>query len=506
VAIPTKTLSTILDRTLVHFRTSLPGWPLGTKRFLGRLARAVGLNIWGLQKAIEDIDLDIVPNAQSSTDALSNWASLIGLPDGAGGYGRRLATAASGGLANLNGVKGTIFPDGATATAEDGTTQIELSGSVTIPGSGTGYDTIEGIFVAITTGPDGNLPVGTVCTWDSPPAGADATFTITSALGGGNDLESNADLYARIVTRMQTPPRGGSSEDYVLWAQEVTGIEEVYVYPRRSGTGSVDLMITTGGTGTGRAPSASQQTDVEEVILENRPVAVEQVSVLLPYMPGANGLAIKVQVTPSRTRYDFDWDDTAATYTVDTAGYSAGPPATLRFNAQLAPASLKNAIDAYIADPDNNLAPRLQVISTGAVINPPIRVVAWSDGGGETTLTLETVPDGWVAPTAGDRVYAYGPVVETIASGLLALVDSLGPSRMSNFGDPLAPWFSELTISGLTGVAENAIDTDGTRLIQKVPVGNATINGVAADVEGDDTSTQNPELLYAKSIVVCQAT
>lgn len=496
MALPTRTLDQIVERTRAYLRTAFPGFPLGLKKFLGRWAMAAAKVAWGWQKALEDLDKDIVISARSSTDVLSDWGALLGLPDGEGGYGRKKPTAASGGVADLTGVKGTVYTAGLTATAEDGSTQIELTDTVTIPGSPPGFGTVEGNFVAITTGSVGNLPAGTVMTWDAEPAGADPTFTLTSALGDGEDDETNAALFARIVTRLQTPPRGGTAEDIREWAT-TTGISEVFVYPRRGGTGTADAVLTTGGTGQGRRPSAAQLAEAQESIDENRPVASEQITAIAPYMPDDSGHLIKVRVIPAKSDFDFDWDDAGIPMVVDTGGYDVGPPATITVTGAL-PASLTDAIDAYLAG--TREAPRLQVLSTGSVINEPIRAVDYSG----STIELETVPATWVSPSDGDQIYAYGPVVATISAGLLALVDSLGPSRESGYGDELTPWRDTLSISGIIAVAENAIDTDGTELIEKVPVGQATIDGFAGDVTPGDTgvTAESPEMLYASHIAV----
>ncbi len=501
MALPTRTLDDLINRCVAYFRTSFPGFPMGPKKFLGRTARAIALSAWGLQKSVEQVDLDIVPSPQSSTDALSNWAFTLGLPDGAGGFGRLQPTTSSGGAATLTGVKATVYTNGLVATAEDGTTQAALSGLVTIPGVAPGLGSIAAVFISVTKGTAANLPIGTVFTWVSPPAGADPTFTLTSPLQGAVDAEDNPSVYARIVARLQTPPRGGVSEDYRIWAQEAEGVSVVYVYPRRSGTGTVDVVVATAGSGQTRKPSAAVVLDAQASIDEQRPVAVEAATAMAPYMPNASGHLAVVKVTPSLAKYQFDWDDTSGPFTVDT--YVSGPPATIKLNV-LAPATLKAAIDAFNAS--TALKPRLQVLSTGSVINTPIGVIAWSDGGGKTTLTLESVPSTWVAPTAGDTVYAYGPVVATIAAGILAIADALGPSRASGFADDLSPWNDKLTISSLITVAETAIDTDGTELISEVPPGLATIDGAVLDITGVDTGPPAaPEMLYWSHIAVTAA-
>jgi hypothetical protein len=499
MALPSRTLDDVTNRVLAYFRTSFEGKALGTKRFLGRMGRSISLALWGAQKAVEDAARDTVPSPQMSGDVLAQWAFLTGLPDGVGGYGPLAAAAASGGLATLTGVQGTIYPDATTATADDGTV-IQLSGAVTIAGSPPGYGSVQGRFIAVTAGLAGNLPIGTRCTWDSAPSGADSDFILTSALSGGSDTEAPSDLYKqRLQPRLQTPPRGGVSEDIRLWLGAVTGVRGVWVYPKRSGTGTVDVVVTLGGSGQGRAPSATVLADAQEALDENLVPGAEDGTVVEPYMPDNSGHIVKFSVEPALARFAFDWDDRATSYSVDL--YTAGPPATLRLNT-LAPATLKAAIDSYLLGA--GLPPRLQVISTGSVINEPVACVAYSDGGGKTTLTLDSLPDGFVAPTAADEVFAYGPLVPTIAAGALALADSLGPSRASGFGDPVTPWVDKLTISGLTAVAEDAVDADGTELIAEVIPGGVTIDAVVADVQGTD-GANGPELLYLEHVIVVRS-
>lgn len=494
MALPTKTLAEVLRRAQAYFRTSFPGYPLGVKKFLGRMSRAMGLLYWDVQKAAERADIDSIPSVKMSKERLTEWANLGGLPNGKGDYGRLEPTVATGGVATLTGVKGTSYAADLTATAEDGSTQVKLTGTVAIPGSGTGFGLVTGQFEAVTKGTAGNLPIGTVCTWDAAPSGADPTFTLTSALEGAIDEEDNPSTFGRFQTRMQTPPRGGTAEDYRLWAQ-AAGASDVYIYPKRSGTGSVDILIAVKGKGQARGTGAAAiQSTVQAALAEKRPTAVDGATVLVPSMPNGNGHAIRVRVKPLLSRNEFDWDDEGLNLTV--ASYTAGPPAQLQLSASI-PQTLLDAIDAY----KNNLgeAPRIQVISTGVAVNVPIKAVDYSGG---DTLTLETPTSEWVAPTTGDAVFAYGPVVKTIAEGIEAAVDSLGPSRASGFGDALSPWLDTLSVSRLIGIAEAAVDSDGSRMIEEVLEDGATIDGDTSDVTGSDITADPPEMLWAKSIAV----
>src|SRR5437588_3382648 len=151
MAIPTAKLDQILTTTRSCLRSAFRGWPMGAKNVFGRAARAVALSVWQAQGPVEVLDRNIVPSPQSSDDALTLWAQRLGWPDGQGGFGRLLPTAASGGTATLTGTKGATYPAGAIASAPDGTL-IELSGSVTIAGSPPGTGSITGTFDALTAG------------------------------------------------------------------------------------------------------------------------------------------------------------------------------------------------------------------------------------------------------------------------------------------------------------------------------------------------------------------
>src|SRR5574342_606347 len=140
----------IAAQTLAYFRNRFPDKDSGDGSWLDKIAKATGMALYSLQKAVLDADHDSTPNDKSSEAALEQFAVTFGLSDGAGNYGRKQATFASGGVATLSGTKGTTYTDGLVATASDGVTQISLSGTVTIPGSPPGTGTVAGSFVAVT--------------------------------------------------------------------------------------------------------------------------------------------------------------------------------------------------------------------------------------------------------------------------------------------------------------------------------------------------------------------
>src|SRR5262244_2991364 len=148
--------ATLISLCLSFLRGVFPSKDQTTESFLGKLARAWAGVLLGLHQSIQNADRDAVPNTNSSSAALDLWAFLLGLSNGAGGFGRKGAVAASGGSALVTGVNGTQVLDGNLLSASDGSTTLKLSGTVTIPGSPPGSGSIAGTINAVTAGSSGN--------------------------------------------------------------------------------------------------------------------------------------------------------------------------------------------------------------------------------------------------------------------------------------------------------------------------------------------------------------
>jgi hypothetical protein len=496
----------VWPQVLAFWRNRFPGKDTHTESFLGKSSRAVARSIMYFFSSLQAVDNDAVPGQKTSRAALNNMAFAYGLPSNLGSYGPNGGTVATGGVGTCVGNASTTFTDGLLLTAPDGKTVIKLSGSVTTP-AGSGQTSVNGNFVAVTVGTAGNLATGTVLTWQNPPVGAVGTVTLSSALSGAIDNETSPSLLARILSRWQSPPKGGARQDYRTWSESQTGVLRGYIYPRRQGTGTVDIVITAGGSGSGRKPSAAVQTVVGQYINGSvspfyegqRPVTASAVRTLLPYI-AATGLKIRVRVVPSASKYAFDWSLGAGTLTV--ASYNAGT-GVLTTNETL-PTSLTQAIDTYKASPTTVTAPRLQVMSTGIAapgIATAVSAVDYNAGAKTITLPLPT-PGTWAAPLANDPIYPYGPAVALVAPDILSYVDGLGPSRASGYANELDVWDDTCRIFSLGQVALDATDTDGvTRPIKSVPSSGVSINGASSDVQATD-DTNGIQLLTVSQIAV----
>jgi len=490
----------ISAQVLSYFRTRFPGRDLSTESFLGKVARAVAMGLVGLQKAVKDADNDSTPSQYTSSTALDNFAILFGLSDGESSYGRKKPTTATGGVAPFTGSNGTVYNNGTVLVASDGVTTFQvIDGPFTISGT-----SVTGHVAAVSAGSSGNLPSGSVLTWQSPPVGSASTITLSSGVSGGTDAETDAALLQRIFDRLQKPPKGGTAVDYRTWAEATpdAGIGRAYVYPLRGGLGTVHAVCTKALSGKSRDPGSSNTALVQAYVDTQRPVGMAGFVALQPYQPGS-GRLIRLRMTPSKAAYNFDWIDTAASYTVDLV--TAGPPIQIRLNTT-APASLTAAIDA-------GSRPRIQIASTGtnaAAVPPMVSVTAWSTSGGKTTLTLDTSSTtgtgqtGWSTPNVSDAVYAGGPMCTTIGNAILDYIDGLGPSRASGYADPNDAWEDTMAIARLIQVALDQVDTDGVTHFASNTV-SVTIDGASTDVVASDTSGTNaPELLFAEWVLVTQ--
>lgn len=452
----------------VSFANSSTPVDLSDRSFLGLLARAFARFFVLMQSQVMQANNDAIPAYQQDADgnlrsktsraALEQWAFVFGLPsDVAGVYGARGATIATGGAGLPTATAPAVLIPAGTQ-ARDGTSQItvETTAAVTTDGP---PNTQPVQFVSVTKGTKANLSTGSILTWISPPIGISSTITLTSALQKARDAESDMELLARLLQRIQNPQRGGTAADYRFWAENsfnvLTGaaldIFRAYTYPLRDGLGTVDECATLNGSGTARAPSAALIAALQAYLNFVRPVTAV-VTAYPPEMAAGRALRLRVRAQPSTAKngtYAYDWDDfatlTAITgHTANSVTVAAIPP---------------NLTAAFAA----GKKPRIQVIisTSGASALPFVARVIGIAG---TTLTLER--SFTVQPTdAVDYFWAGSPIVDSIAQRVLDYVDQLGPSRASGTADPDDAWEDTLRLERVIDVVMETRDTDGTRMV-----------------------------------------
>lgn len=486
VTLPTE--AEVLAAAISYFQTahldlvSGKSPPCGVNDWLGQQARALAALIGEVLAAAKSIDDDAIvgtyvdsagtTRTRNSSKSLDDWATTLGLPSSTPGvFGRKGPRAATGG-ATATGSAGVIVATGAQLTDGSGTVTAALRSGFTMGLSGSQSITVD----AVTLGAAGNLPVGTVLRWTAPPPGLTSTVTLTTALEGGGDVESDVQLALRIVERLRSPLRGGTAADYRFWVLEATdsdgrplGIDEVWAFPRRGGTGTIDLVVAQAGTGTGRDPGSTKATQVAAYVEERRPVGDGGFRIIRPDL--STELAIRVRVEPTEP---FDWVDSQGTVPLLCESGCTGTTLIVDYTTPSQSASLRTAVDS-------GSKPRVQVPTASSTAIPfQARVTAYvinSPMAGQLSLTLDAALP--VDPSANDPVYAGGPAVIPVATAVLAYMDGTGPSRSSGYAEAGVTWRDKVTVAGVAKAAIDAVDADGALVCVTSPnVGD--VSGIPA--------------------------
>lgn len=487
--------------------------PLGPRSFVGQEARALANLLSDVLGSVKASDDDAIPGTyvdelgvtrtRNSSLNLDNWAYTLGLPSSVPGkFGRKSAQAASGGVClDSNGATGTpgvMVSTGDQLTDPSGLIIVKLRAGITIPMAG--YKTV--IIDAVTTGLKGNLPVGTVLRWSTAPPGLAAIVTLTTALSQGYDIEDDVTLALRIITKLQSPLRGGTAADYRFWYENAfdsaglpIAIDRSYPFPGRNGTGTIDNVITQAGSGSDRDPGATIASNAHAYVETVRPVGDGGQRAVRPYFDPAQTLAIRVRVLPA-TGYAFDWDDSQGQSPATTSTTSPftmpGADFAIHLNATTAPASLEAAFVA-------GSQPRIAITWGDSPLPFVARVIGRANNtpAGKCTLTLDTALP--YALSTAENVYAAGPAVTPVALAVLGYVDSVGPSRSSGYAPSTDIWEDYVSIARIAKAAILAVDAAGQPVCITSPnvgdIAGTTKPGVLIKV-GSGSETAADFVLY----------
>lgn len=491
--LPIMSIDDLRSRALAAVRSRFAGRSTHSEAFIGKLPDALAGLLWTLHGLAQQSNYDSCPQAKSSYEALAGWATLLGLPDGAGGLGAKLASEALGLSGTATGTPGQVVWNGIgaapTIVSPDGSTFFEMTAAATIGGGGS-----VGIqFSATTKGTAGNLTDGAMASFVATIPGVDST--ITSIVGPttlGTDAESPSSLLARVIGSLQDPPKAMTAHDHRTVAEGVTGIVRCFAYPLRSGTGTADFVVlqAAASSGGGRIPTDGMVLTVAAAIGAVRNVGAAYIGVMKPTSDANHDVVVRVVPI---SRFPFDWDSSVGTFTLDTVVDSTH----YKLNT-VAPADLKAAITAGAT---TGTYPRIQVRTTGVILPQVLTVINWSDGGGKTTLTLQTAAD--VLPVAGNQVHAGATFVTPVARAVLDVVDSLGPSLVSEYGDSVTDsWEDVVDPFQIARAATSVVDeSTGLRYLSSL-VGLPTIDGFAVAYQPQDAIVTAPGLTELRSVVV----
>lgn len=505
-----------LALAVTYLQQLYPGKATHPRSYLGGHARALAQLVAAIQVAISDANRDGIPavevvegalQSRCSTGRLDEWAQVFGLPSnrGVGVFGRNGPQVATGGAGAVTGAVGVAVAAGALLSDLSGQIQVELVTGLLIPVNGT----VDGLFQATVPGAAGNLPVGTKLRWLAPPAGLAATVTLTTALTGGYEIESDLDLILRLLRRLQDPPKGGTAVDFRTWAEAATdpqgrslGITRAHVFPKRDGILSVDVLALIGGSGKARDPGAQRAAQLQ-VFLDGKRVVCDTVRVLRPYFD-ADGIRVRIRGV-AQPAYAFDWDESSP------AALGLGLPIVTATNTSITVAT--SSIPARLTSALLGGQPRVQVsLPSASPLPVQRRVVNLAQAGFNTSFILDSALPA--VPQVGDRVWPGGGCVEPVALACLTYVDNVGPSKQSGFADTVTDaWEGKITIGRLAQAALGARAADGGLVLvyspkvgQGVGVNVATglgaFSGLDYALYDNQVGGLSPQVAWVYSIIV----
>ena len=265
-----------------------------------RMAAEVAVALDGadarLRRSVEEVMVRAVAIASHELHGHLEWAARQILPDtaeaeilarhaGVWGVERVAATAAIGDV-TFSGTAGAVLPAGTELRRGDDA-RYELVADATIGGGGT----VTAAVAALVAGVAGNAAAGTTLSLLSPVAGVNPGAVVAAGdLAAGANAESDDGLRARLLRRIQSPPRGGARADYDAWALAVAGVEQVWVFPLYLGAGTVGLtFVTTGGAVPASPLVAAVQAEIDLL----RPVT----AAVTVFAPATQALPLTIELS-----------------------------------------------------------------------------------------------------------------------------------------------------------------------------------------------------------------
>lgn len=261
------TLSQLVERVRSDVLSRLPAEDTLRRADAEVYARVLAGISHGLYGFIEWLANQIIFDT-AEREFLERWCSIWGI--------YRKSAAKATGIASFTAQAGALIPAGTLLQALDG-----LQYQTTLDATGTA-PTFAAPIQAVLAGVAGNRSAGQALTLVSPVVGVQSGAT-AGLISGGADVESDDDLRARLLFRIQQPPQGGSASDYVAWALQVPGATRAWVYPNELGVGTVVLRFVRDNDGAGAAiiPDAGEVAAMQAYVDALRPVTA-QLTVLAP--------------------------------------------------------------------------------------------------------------------------------------------------------------------------------------------------------------------------------
>jgi len=260
------TLTQIVDRIRGDFKSGLGLTTILRRSFLDVLAKAEGGASHTLHGHIEWASEQLFPDT-ADEEFLLRWGTIFGVP-------RNDATFAEI-TVEFTGTTGGNVPLGTIIQRADGV-EYEMQAAVVVPVLGTA----QGIATASIAGLSGNISNGSTLSLLSPIAGVQSTAVVIGTVVEGEDQESIENYRTRVIERIQSPPAGGTVNDYIAFAK-IAGVTRVWVTPTGLGEGTVVVYFVEDG---------------QPVIIPTQAKIDEVLAAMLPLIPVTADLYVAAPV------------------------------------------------------------------------------------------------------------------------------------------------------------------------------------------------------------------
>lgn len=276
------TLKTLIDRSRTDIQGRLPGSdPLLSNSLLGILAHMQASAVHTLHGYLDWNSQQMLINT-AEAEVLEQWSSGWGI--------YRSAAVVAQGAVTFTGADASVIPIGTTLQRSDGaefTTDVEV-----VIASGTALANV----TASVAGVDSNTAPASVLALVSPISGVNSNVTVdASGITGGADIESDDKLRERTLSRLQQPPHGGTADDYVAWAMELSGVTRAWSYALEGGAGTVTVRFMMDDAYADGIPLAGDVTNMQAVLDAKAPA----VAVVTAVAPVAVPLDISISLNPN---------------------------------------------------------------------------------------------------------------------------------------------------------------------------------------------------------------
>jgi uncharacterized phage protein gp47/JayE len=248
--------------------------------FIYAISYALGGACLLMHYRLEYFSKQILPDS-ADEEHLERWSSIWGVNRKPASFSERDV--------NLTGTNGAVIPVSSLLQNDEGytfetTEEIVFTMSTTIVH-----------VVATEPGKESNVLAGSKLAFQSPVPGVESeALVLATGYIDGEAQESDEELRARLLTRIQRPPAGGKKSDYIQWALEVPGITRAFVYPSWLGEGTVGIAVVTDNADS-LIPDVAKVSEVQNYIDNLKPVTAKPTV----FAPIESVVSMTIQINPN---------------------------------------------------------------------------------------------------------------------------------------------------------------------------------------------------------------